>query len=57
MSLFLFDRIAALLHSILAHHKSLDECPCVATEIYNTMITYIQNVFYIVIRKCYIIYL
>jgi hypothetical protein len=35
----------------------LGEYPCVATETYNTMITYIQNVSYIVIRKCFIIHL
>jgi hypothetical protein len=34
----------------------LGECPCVATGIYNTIITYIQNVCYIVIRKYFIIY-
>jgi hypothetical protein len=35
----------------------LGEYPCVATGTYNTMITYIQNVSYIVIRKYFIIYL
>ena len=35
----------------------IGECPCVATGTYNNMITYIQNVSYIVIRKCFIIHL
>jgi hypothetical protein len=35
----------------------LGECPCVATETYNTTVTYIQNVCYIVMRKCFIIHL
>jgi hypothetical protein len=35
----------------------LGECMCVATRTYNTMIIYIQNVSYIVIRKCFIIHL
>jgi hypothetical protein len=35
----------------------LGECPCVATGTNNNMITYIQNVSYIVIRKCFIIHL
>jgi hypothetical protein len=33
----------------------LDECPCVATVTYNTTITYIQNMCYTVMRKCFII--
>jgi hypothetical protein len=35
----------------------IDKCPCVATRTYNNIITYIQNVSYIVIRKCFIIHL
>jgi hypothetical protein len=35
----------------------LGQYPCVATGTYNTMITYIQNVSYIVIRKYFIIHL
>jgi hypothetical protein len=35
----------------------IGECPCVATGTYNNIITYIQNVSYIVIRKCFIIHL
>jgi hypothetical protein len=35
----------------------LGEYSCVATETYNNIITYIQNVSYIVIKKYFIIYL
>jgi hypothetical protein len=35
----------------------LGQYPCVATRTYNIMITYIQNVSYIVIRKYFIIHL
>jgi hypothetical protein len=35
----------------------LGQYPCVATGTYNTIITYIQNVSYIVIRKYFIIHL
>jgi hypothetical protein len=35
----------------------LGQYPCVATGTYNIMITYIQNVPYIVIRKYFIIHL
>jgi hypothetical protein len=38
-------------------HIKLGEYPCVATGTYNNIITYIQNVSYIVIRKCFIIHL
>jgi hypothetical protein len=38
-------------------HIPLGEYPCVATGTYNNMITYIQNVSYIVIRKYFIIHL
>jgi hypothetical protein len=34
-------------------YLKLGEYPCVATETHNTMITYIQNVSYIVIRKMF----
>jgi hypothetical protein len=37
--------------------KLLGQYPCVATGTYNIMITYIQNVSYIVIRKYFIIHL
>jgi hypothetical protein len=40
-----------------AHHYLLGQYPCVATGTYNIMITYIQNVSYIVIRKYFIIHL
>jgi hypothetical protein len=34
----------------------IGECSCVATRTYNNIITYIQNVSYIVIRKYFIIH-
>ena len=40
-----------------AHISSLGEYPRVATGTYNNIITYIQNISYIVIRKCFMIYL
>jgi hypothetical protein len=42
---------------IYSFNKIIGEYLCVATGTYNTMITYIQNVSYIVIRKCFIIHL
>jgi hypothetical protein len=42
---------------LLQPSSLLGECPCVATGTYNNIITYIQNVSYIVIRKCFIIHL
>ena len=44
-----------MFHSLLIF--ILGEYPCVATGTYNTMITYIQNVSYIVIKKYFIIHL
>jgi hypothetical protein len=41
----------------LINHLLLGECPCVTTGTYNNIITYIQNVSYIVIGKCFIIHL
>jgi hypothetical protein len=35
----------------------LGECPCIVTGIYNTTVTYIQNVCYTVMRKGFIIHL
>jgi hypothetical protein len=43
-------------HNTLGHLVKLGECPCVATGTYNIAVTYIQNVCYIVMRKCFIIY-
>jgi hypothetical protein len=55
---FQYDQsfVGKYLQKILFLFNLLDECPCVATETYNTMIIYIQNVSYIVIRKCFIIH-
>jgi hypothetical protein len=44
------------LNSIVIYLNTLGEYPCVATGTYNTMITYIQNVSYIIIRKYFIIH-
>jgi hypothetical protein len=41
----------------VVHKYILGQYPCVATGTYNIMITYIQNVSYIVIRKYFIIHL
>jgi hypothetical protein len=43
--------------TVLDFQFLLCECPCVATGTYNNIIIYIQNVSYIVIRKCFIIHL
>jgi hypothetical protein len=47
----------ALRRQPLINHNQLGQYPCVATGTYNIMITYIQNVSYIVIRKFFIIHL
>jgi hypothetical protein len=49
---------ALVLHThIYIYIHTLGECQCITTGTYNNMITYIQNVSYIIIRKCFIIYL
>jgi hypothetical protein len=49
--------ILTYLIALKIHIIYIGECSCVAMGIYNNMITYIQNVSYIVIRKCFIIHL
>jgi hypothetical protein len=46
---FLLFNLSSYLSRLLTN--ILDECPCVATVTYNTMITYIQNVSYIIIKN------
>jgi hypothetical protein len=49
--------LTALISSKYIYIYTLGDYPCVATGTYNIMITYIQNMSYIVIRKYFIIHL